>query len=65
MRRTLVDRLGIRKENLQVVQEYSPTHLYTPEGTEIIPAGFFPKFRYRGEGAIIPDPGNSAGKTLA
>lgn len=78
-KRTLIDRLGVLPENFQAVKEYLLNNLYTPEGTDIKPAGFFPRFRYRMIqvidaatravrsiiDAIIPDPGNSAGHAYA
>ncbi|MEI7750866.1 MAG: Glu/Leu/Phe/Val dehydrogenase dimerization domain-containing protein [Candidatus Omnitrophota bacterium] len=67
--RTLVDRLGVKSENFQAVKEYLLNNLYTPIGTEVTPAGFFQRFRYRQfagkPDGIIPDPGNSAGQAYA
>jgi glucose-6-phosphate isomerase len=67
--RTLVDRLGVKPENFQAVKEYLLNNLYTPAGTTVTPAGFFPRFRYRQfsgkPDGIIPDPGNSAGQAYA
>ena len=62
MRRTLVDRVGVKEKNLQVVEDYRIHNLH---GTNPLPAGFFPKFRYRTPDSIIPDPGNSAGNAFA
>lgn len=84
-KRTLIDRLGVKPENFEAIKEYLMNHLYTPEGqtnpdgSKILPAGFFPRFRYRtapvlnpktGQveikpNGIIPDPGNSAGQAYA